>query len=79
MPDFLVLIQEDIFNGVANNAQTELLRKAVACLGSTQALASELRVPEGTLQRWVHGRAMMPERAFKKVIDIVAQHVKQAD
>lgn len=62
---------------LANNVQTELLRKAVACLGSTQALATELRVPEGTLLRWASGRAMMPERAFKKLVDIVAQHVKQ--
>ena len=59
---------------MAENVYTKVLRQAVEIEGSTQSLASVLRVPEGTLLRWVSGRSQMPLRAFLKAIDLVAKH-----
>lgn len=59
---------------MAENVYTKVLRQAVQVEGSTQSLASILRVPEGTLLRWMSGRSQMPLRAFIKAIDLVAKH-----
>jgi hypothetical protein len=59
---------------VAENVYTNVLRQAASIEGSTQALATLLRVPEGTLLRWMSGRSQMPLRAFLKAIDLVAKH-----
>ncbi|HUQ75761.1 MAG TPA: hypothetical protein VM183_13635 [Burkholderiales bacterium] len=59
---------------MADTIFTRALNAAVEIEGSTQGLASLLRVPEGTLLRWIAGRAMMPVRAFVRLMDIVATH-----
>jgi hypothetical protein len=61
---------------VAQTIYTETLAKAAEVHGSTQALASFLRVPEATLLRWMSGRAQMPLQAFLKLIEAVAQSEK---
>ena len=53
---------------------TDILREAIRIEGSAQALASRLNAPEGTLARWVAGRAQTPLRAFLAVIDFVMKH-----
>ena len=58
---------------MAQTIYTETLAKAAELHGSTQALASFLRVPEATLLRWMSGRAQMPLQAFLKLIEAVAQ------
>jgi len=58
---------------VAQTIYTETLAKAAEIHGSTQALASFLRVPEATLLRWMSGRAQMPLQAFLRLIEAVAQ------
>ena len=50
------------------------LRRAAEIHGSTQGLASALRVPESTLKRWMSGRAMMPEQAFNRVLESIIEH-----
>jgi len=58
---------------VAQTIYTETLAKAAEIHGSTQALASFLRVPEATLLRWMSGRAQMPLQAFLRLIEAVAK------
>lgn len=53
------------------NIYTSALRRAAKAEGSTQALAGTLRVPEGTLLRWMSGRAMMPLEAFRKIVELL--------
>jgi hypothetical protein len=57
---------------VAQTIYTETLAKAAEIHGSTQALASFLRVPEATLLRWMSGRAQMPLQAFLKLIEALS-------
>ena len=52
---------------------TRALVRAAEIQGSTQALATLLRVPENTLLRWMAGRAQMPLAAFLRVIEIVSE------
>ena len=59
---------------MAENVYTRLLKQLVAIEGSSQAVASVLRVPEGTLIGWMNGRAQMPLRALLKAMDLVAKH-----
>lgn len=59
---------------MAQNVYTRLLKQLVAIEGSSQAVASLLRVPEGTLIWWMNGRAQMPLRALLKAMDLVAKH-----
>lgn len=59
---------------MADTIFTRALTAASEIQGGTQALAGLLRVPEGTLLRWLSGSAMMPLRAFIKVIDLLAEH-----
>jgi len=59
---------------VANTIYTRTLARAAEAQGSTQSLASLLRVPENTLLRWMSGRAQMPLQAFLKLMDVLAQH-----
>lgn len=59
---------------MAETIYTKTLAKAAEIHGSTQSLASFLRVPENTLLRWMSGRAQMPLQAFLKLIETVAQH-----
>ena len=59
---------------MAQNVYTRLLTQLVAMEGSSQAVASLLRVPEGTLIWWMSGRAQMPLRALLKAMDLVAKH-----
>ena len=58
---------------MADTLYTRALIRAAEIHGSTQALASLLRVPENTLLRWMGGRAQMPLRAFLKVIEIISE------
>jgi len=53
--------------------QKELLRKAVELEGSKQAVATLLRVPEGTFERWLVGRAYMPEKLLKILLEQLAK------
>jgi len=58
---------------VADNLYTKVLRQAVELDGSPSAIASRLRVPEGTLMRWISGRAQMPLLAFLEAMQYVAE------
>jgi hypothetical protein len=57
---------------MADTLYTRALVRAAEIHGSTQALASVLRVPENTLLRWMAGRAQMPLQAFFKVVEIIS-------
>ena len=56
---------------MADTVFTRALVQAVALQGSTQALAPLLRVPEETLLRWMAGRAMMPVKAFRQLLELL--------
>jgi hypothetical protein len=58
---------------VAETLYTKALVKAAEIQGSTQALASLLRVPENTLLRWMAGRAQMPVQAFLRLVELIAK------
>jgi hypothetical protein len=62
---------------LADTLYTRTLIRAAEAQGSTQSLASLLRVPENTLLRWMSGRAQMPLQAFLKLIEVLAQHEKK--
>jgi hypothetical protein len=53
---------------------TQTLARAAEAQGSTQALASLLHVPEGTLLRWMSGRAQMPLQAFLRLIALLSEY-----
>src|SRR5438874_7497914 len=59
---------------VADTVFTRILATALEVEGSSQALANALHVPEGTLQRWMSGRASMPVQAFLKLLKYVELH-----
>lgn len=59
---------------MADTIYTRALARAAEAQGSTQALASLLRVPENTLVRWMSGRAQMPLQAFLKLIELLVQY-----
>ena len=61
---------------VADTIYTRTLARTAEAQGSTQSLASLLRVPENTLLRWMSGRAQMPLQAFLKLMEVLAQHEK---
>jgi hypothetical protein len=52
---------------------TRILQEAARAEGSTQALATRLHAPEGTLALWIAGRAQTPLRAFLAALDFVMQ------
>ena len=54
-------------------AQKELLAKVVELEGSKQAVATLLRVPERTFDRWLAGRAYMPEKLLKLLLERVSK------
>lgn len=58
---------------MAETVYTEALRQALEIVGSTQALASRLRVPETTLARWISGSAFMPYLAFLETLKYVSE------
>jgi hypothetical protein len=60
---------------LAMKAQKELLAKAVELEGSKQAVASLLHVPETTFDRWLIGRAFMPQRATKILVELITKRV----
>lgn len=62
---------------MADTIFTRALAQAADAQGSTQALATQLRVPENTLRRWMSGRAQMPLQAFLNLIEMVAQYEAQ--
>ena len=62
---------------MADTIFTRALAEAVAIHDSTQALAYALRVPEGTLLRWIAGRAQMPIAAFHHVIRMLVEHERR--
>ena len=62
---------------MADTLYTRALVRAAEIQGSTQALASLLRVPENTLLRWMAGRAQMPLQAFLKVIETISEDERQ--
>jgi hypothetical protein len=53
---------------------TQTLARAAEAEGGTAALASVLHVPEGTLERWMSGRAQTPLRAFLKALERLTAH-----
>lgn len=57
---------------------TRALLQAADAHGGAYALASMLRVPENTLQRWMSGRAQTPLRVFYKVIQLLVEHERSA-
>jgi hypothetical protein len=59
---------------MADTIYTRALSRAAEIQGSTQALASLLRVPENTLLRWMAGRAQMPLQAFLNLIELLVKH-----
>src|SRR3954463_14319307 len=61
---------------MADTLYTRALIRAADSQGSTQALASLLRVPENTLLRWMSGRAQMPLQAFLKLVDMLSEQEK---
>lgn len=58
---------------MADTLFTRALVRAAEIQGSTQALASLLRVPENTLLRWMAGRAQMPVQAFLHVVALITE------
>jgi hypothetical protein len=62
---------------LARSIFTRALNAAAAAEGGCQALAGQLRVPQGTLLRWMSGRSLMPLRAFSKVMAILAEHERR--
>ncbi len=50
---------------------TRVLAEAARAEGSTQALATRLKAPESTLQRWIDGHAQAPLRAFLAALEFV--------
>jgi hypothetical protein len=62
---------------MAHNIFSHALAAAAESQGRAQALAHILRVPEGTLLRWLSGRAMMPVLAFSKVLELLTEHESQ--
>lgn len=56
---------------MADTIFTRALIQAAELHGSTQVLASQLRVPENTLLRWMSGRAMMPVKAFRALMEVL--------
>lgn len=56
---------------MADTVFTRALVQAVALQGNTQDLASLLRVPQETLRRWMAGRAMMPVKAFRQLMELL--------
>lgn len=59
--------------GMADTAYARVLDRALQLDGSTQGLATLLRVPEATLLRWRSGRAFMPVNTFKRLLAYVAE------
>jgi hypothetical protein len=57
---------------VSNNVFASTLARAIEVEGSTQAIAHMLCVPETTLLRWREGRADMPVRAFRALIEFLS-------
>jgi hypothetical protein len=62
---------------MADTIFTRALARAAEIQASTQALASQLHVPENTLLRWMSGRAQMPVQAFLNVIQFLVQEEKK--
>lgn len=62
---------------MAQTIYTRALVRGAEIQGSTQALASLLRVPENTLLRWMAGRAQMPLQAFLKLIELISEHERR--
>ena len=63
---------------MADTIYPPVLKQAVEILGSVQALAFELRVPEKTLLRWMSGRAQTPLLAFQRAIDVLTHYERSA-
>jgi hypothetical protein len=63
---------------VAKTVYSSVLARALELDGSTQSLATYLNVPEPTLQRWLAGTALMPFRAFMRVLDFVVERESKA-
>jgi hypothetical protein len=59
---------------MAHHIFTAPLVLAAEYEGGAHRLADILRVPSGTLHRWLSGRALMPVLAFSRVLEIIAQH-----
>lgn len=62
---------------MADTLFTRALVRAAEIHGSTQSLASSLRVPENTLLRWMSGRAQMPLQAFLRVIALISEEERK--
>ena len=50
---------------------TKVLHRACQLVGGVEKLAARLRVPVGTLYRWLDGEAEPPTPVFLKAVDIV--------
>ena len=59
---------------MTDNIYSRTLARGIDALGGSQALATELHVPESTLLRWASGRAHMPLRAFLRLVELLTKH-----
>jgi len=53
--------------------ELHVLRRAIALLGSQQALASRLRVPEGDVRLWLKGQVWPSRSAFLGATDVLIE------
>jgi hypothetical protein len=58
---------------VADTVYSRLLARAIELEGSAESIAGILRVPDATMRRWMDGRALMPLRAFQKLVSYLAE------
>lgn len=77
LPDIEILLAPLHFlSSMRETLYTHVLRRAAEVEGSTQALATLLKVPESTLLRWMSGHAQMPLRAFLRLVDLQIRQEK---
>jgi hypothetical protein len=58
---------------------TDTLLRAASNLGSSQELASRLRVPHDQLRKWMRGEDVPPIEIFLRAVDLIEEHHKPAD
>lgn len=54
------------------NASTRTLQRALAILGSKEAVAATLRLTPAELDAYLSGKEEIPHRVFLELLDIVA-------
>lgn len=58
--------------------QSRTLHRACLVLGGVSALAKQLEVGEGDVERWLRGDWPIPERIFLQAVEIVLLHASGA-